>query len=212
MKKTASSYGDTSIFGLLRHGETEWNTQNKIQGFRDSPLTPKGISQTHQWAKALGQWEWDQIYASDLGRVRQTVAILNETLQLPTHFDKRLREQNWGDWEGLTLSSIKVNHKKELGERVALGWGFSAPGGETRTSVLDRVFRALRDIAKETPPKRTLIICHQGVIKTILYNLSGRQFLPDEDPLIQHNNFHLIGCNKELFKICELNIPRQDKQ
>lgn len=206
---TAIPTPTASIFGLLRHGETEWNTQKRIQGSCNSPLTPKGISQTKEWAHILHQWEWDQIYASDLGRVKQTVAILNESLQLPTYFDERLREQNWGEWEGLTIPSVKRDFKQELRRRVALGWEFSAPGGESRTSVLNRVFEALEQIVKEAPRKKTLIVCHQGVIKAILYHLSGREFLPEEDPLIQHNNFHLLSYDKNTFDILRLNIPRQ---
>lgn len=200
---------ETSVFGLLRHGETEWNCQKKIQGLSNSPLTPKGVSQTKEWAETLQQWKWDQIYASDLGRVKQTVAILNESLQLPTFFDKRLREQNWGDWEGLTIASIKRDYKEELKNRVALGWEFSAPGGETRSSVLERVLEALQSINDNQPGKRTLIVCHQGVIKAVLYHLSNRQFLPEEDPLVQHNNFHIIRCLKNSFNIEKLNISRQ---
>lgn len=200
---------ETSIFGLLRHGETEWNTQKRIQGFCNSPLTAKGISQTKEWAGTLQQWEWDQIYASDLGRVKQTVGFLNESLQLPTFFDKRLREQNWGEWEGLTIPAIKRDYKEELKKRVSLGWGFSAPGGETRSSILERVFKALQSISKNHPGKKTIIVCHQGVIKAILYHLSNRQFLPEEDPLIQHNNFHIISCTKNIFAIENLNISRQ---
>jgi len=201
---------ETSIFGLLRHGETEWNSQKKVQGFMNSPLTPKGISQTKEWAETLQQWKWDQIYASDLGRVKQTVAILNESLQLPTFFDKRLREQNWGDWEGLTIPAIKRDYKEELKKRVALGWGFSAPGGETRSSILERVLEALQSINENHPGQKTLIVCHQGVIKAVLYHLSNRQFLPEEDPLIQHNNFHIIRCIKNNFNIEKLNISRQN--
>lgn len=199
----------TSIFGLLRHGQTQWNALKKIQGSGDSPLTPKGITETRQWLKTLNGWKWDQIYASDLGRVRQTVAILNDMLQLPVYFDDRLREQNWGEWEGRTLSSIKKYHKKELNERIALGWEFSAPGGETRTSVCNRVFETLRHIEKKTPCRKTLIVCHRGVINTVLYHLNGRQFMPEEEPLIQHNKLHLIACDKGVFKIHMLNIPRQ---
>lgn len=206
---THSTSQTSSIFGLLRHGETEWNTKKRIQGFSNSPLTAKGISQTKEWAETLQQWEWDQIYASDLGRVKQTTAILNESLHLPTFFDKRLREQNWGDWEGLTIPAIKKDYKEELKKRVALGWEFSAPGGETRSSVLERVFEALQSISKDHPGKRTIIICHQGVIKAILYHLSNRQFLPEEDPLIQHNNFHIISCTQNNFTIQKLNISRQ---
>jgi len=206
---TNSPSQTSSIFGLLRHGETEWNTKKRIQGFSNSPLTAKGISQTRKWAATLQQWKWDQIYASDLGRVKQTAAILNQSLQLPTFFDKRLREQNWGDWEGLTIPAIKKDYKEELKKRVALGWEFSAPGGETRSSVLERVFETLHSINKDHPGKRTIIICHQGVIKAILYHLSNRQFLPEEDPLIQHNNFHIISCTQKSFTIEKLNISRQ---
>jgi broad specificity phosphatase PhoE len=199
-----------SIFGLLRHGETEWNTKKRIQGFSNSPLTAKGISQTKEWAETLQQWKWDQIYASDLGRVQQTVAILNESLQLPTCFDKRLREQNWGDWEGLTIAAIKRDYKEELKKRVAFGWGFSAPGGETRFSILERILETLQSISDNHPGKKTLIVCHQGVIKAVLYHLRNRQFLPEEDPLIQHNNFHIIRYAKSSFNIEKLNISRQD--
>ncbi|MFT5727309.1 MAG: broad specificity phosphatase PhoE [Desulforhopalus sp.] len=198
-----------SIFGLLRHGETEWNTKKRIQGFSNSPLTAKGISQTKEWAKTLQLWEWDHIYASDLGRVKQTTGILNQSLQLPTFFDKRLREQNWGDWEGLTIPALKRDYKEELKKRVALGWEFSAPGGETRSSVLERVCKALQSIRQNHPGKRTIIVCHQGVIKALLYHLSNRQFLPEEDPLIQHNNFHIISCTQNNFNIERLNISRQ---
>lgn len=206
---TSLTSQQTSVFGLLRHGETEWNTKKRIQGFSNSPLTAKGISQTKEWAETLQQLEWDQIYASDLGRVKQTTAILNESLQLPTFFDTRLREQNWGKWEGLTIPVIKKDYKEELKKRVALGWGFSAPGGETRSSVLKRVFEVLQSISNNNPGKKTIIVCHQGVIKAILYHLSNRQFLPEEDPLIQHNNFHIISCTKNKFNIERLNIERQ---
>ena len=206
---TYSPQQEISIFGLLRHGETLWNTQKKIQGSCDSPLTPNGIAETREWFKTLSNWDWDQIYASDLGRVQQTVAILNEDLQLPVYFDHRLREQDWGDWEGRTLLSIKRDHKRELNERVALGWEFSAPGGETRTSVRNRVFKTLRHIEKKTPCRKTLLVCHRGVINTVLYHLSGRRFMPEEDPLLQHNKLHLIACHKGVFKIHMLNITRQ---
>ncbi|BHH84399.1 histidine phosphatase family protein [Desulforhopalus sp. 52FAK] len=197
-----------SLFGLLRHGETEWNTQKKIQGLKNSPLTPWGISQTRAWLPTLQKWDWDQIYASDLGRVKQTVALLNEGLHIPFHFDVRLREQNWGDWEGRTIASIRAEQAEQLKTRVARGWDFSAPGGETRASVRDRVFTVLKEIADNSPGKKTLIVCHQGIIKAILYHLSNRAFLPEEDSIVKANNLHLITHNDNIFTIDTLNIER----
>lgn len=205
---TSLTSQETSLFGLLRHGETEWNTKKRIQGFRNSPLTLKGVLQTQQWVKTLKKWEWDQIYASDLGRVKQTAAIINDSLKIPVFFDTRLREQNWGEWEGLTIPDIKRDYKEELKMRVALGWEFAAPSGETRSSVLERVFHALQSISTNNPGKKTLIICHQGVIKALLYHLTNRQFLPEEDPLVQHNNLHIISSRNNSFNIEQLNISR----
>lgn len=208
MNQTTKAIESVTTFGFLRHGQTEWNTLKKIQGSGDSPLTEKGREETEQWVKTIQKYQWHRIIASDLGRVRETVAILNRGLQLPVFFDQRLREQNWGDWEGLTIPSIKKNYPEDLARRVAMGWDFSAPGGETRNSVKDRVLAALQESAMKWPGRNILVICHQGVIKSVLYFLTKRDFLPGEDPLLQHNRLHLISYNGKDFVPGELNIPR----
>ena len=207
MDSTDTASSETNI-GLLRHGETEWNVEKKIQGSEDSPLTTAGKNMVSEWAMTLQQWNWDRIYASDLGRVRQTVEILNKTLRCTVQYDKRLREQKWGEWEGLTISQIKKQFTEDLDRRVALGWEFKAPGGETRSAVRQRVFNALKEIAANHPDENILIVCHQGVIKSVLYHITGRAFLPGEDPLLRHNCFHRITCSRDSFSPLELNIPR----
>ena len=197
-----------TLFGLLRHGQTEWNTEKRIQGYGDSPLTAEGREQTAKWVPTLQSYRWERILASDLGRVRETVAIINRHLQLPVDFDPRLREQNWGEWEGLTLPSIQANFQAELARRVAMGWEFSAPGGESRQAVKDRVFAALTEAAQDWPGRSILVVCHQGVIKTALYHITGREFLPGEDPLMHHNRLHIISFTDTGFTPLQLNIPR----
>lgn len=208
MDQPAKAIESVTTFGFLRHGQTEWNTLKKIQGSGDSPLTKKGREETDQWVKTIQKYHWDRIIASDLGRVKETVAILNSRLQLPVSFDQRLREQNWGDWEGLTIPYIKENYREDLARRVAMGWNFSAPGGETRNAVKDRVLAALYESAIKWPGQKILVICHQGVVKSVLYFITKREFLPGEDPLLQHNRLHLITCTGKNFAAEELNIPR----
>ncbi len=183
----------------------------KIQGFQDSPLTRKGKQLIEEWGATLSQWKWHRIVASDLGRVQQTVEILNRSLNLPIHFEHRLREQSWGEWEGLTIPYIRENFPQELERRVALGWEFSAPGGESRNYLRKRLFTLLKQLHSNYPGEKILIVCHQGVIKATLYHIAGRAFLPEEDPLVQHNSFHLITCNKGDFTSRKLNIPRDYK-
>ncbi len=197
-----------TTFGLLRHGQTEWNNLKKIQGSGDSPLSTQGKEETDEWAETLRKYNWDRIIASDLGRVRMTVDIINRKLQLPVTFDARLREQHWGNWEGLTIPFIQEHYKEELAHRVAMGWDFSAPGGETRLAVRDRVLTALLEQAREWPGKKILVVCHQGVVKSVLYSLTNREFLPGEDPLLQHNRLHIISCTRNRFSPVQLNIPR----
>lgn len=208
MKCPAEDVEPVTTFGLLRHGQTEWNILKKIQGSADSPLTAMGKEQIGEWVQTLKCFNWDRIIASDLGRVRATVDILNQKLRLPVTFDQRLREQHWGEWEGLTIPSIHENFKEDLARRVARGWDFSAPGGETRLAVKDRVLATLLESAKKWPDKKILVICHQGVVKSVLYSITGREFLPGEDPLLHHNRLHLISCTGQRFSPVQLNIAR----
>lgn len=208
---TSRTNSVTTTFGLLRHGQTEWNILKKIQGSADSPLSEQGRQQTAVWREALQKYGWHRIIASDLGRVRATVAILNEKLDLPQRFDSRLREQHWGEWEGLTLPYLQQNCRQDLARRMAMGWEFAAPGGETRRAVKDRVLAALRESAQKWPGQKILVICHQGVIKAVLYSFDNRDFLPGEDPLLQHNRLHLISCTDEDFAPLQLNILQTTK-
>jgi probable phosphoglycerate mutase len=203
-----SATASATTFGLLRHGQTQWNALKKIQGSGDSPLTATGREETELWLQTLKRYQWQRILASDLGRVQETVAILNQGLHLPVTFDSRLREQGWGEWEGLTIPAIEENFRQELARRVALGWNFSAPGGETRQAVKERSLTALVDAAAKWPGQRILVVCHQGVVKSVLYHIANREFLPGEDPLMHHDRFHIISLSGNRFTPVTLNIPR----
>jgi len=209
MKKTENKTDDLTRFGLLRHGQTEWNKLRKIQGSCDSPLTSKGKDQIAKWAHFLKKYNWNRILASDLGRVKETVSILNRELGVPVEYDARLREQAWGEWEGLTLLSVQQTFKANLELRVKRGWHFSAPGGETRLSVKERTLSALSEAGKKWPEQNILIVCHQGVIKSILYSISGKKFLPGDEKMLKPNSFHLIGYRYNKFSTIELNINRK---
>lgn len=195
-------------FGMLRHGQTEWNTLKRIQGSADSPLTEFGKIQVNMWAKSkvFKDFNWQRIIASDLGRARETAAIINHGLGLPLQFDKRLREQNWGDWEGLTIPFIWENFEKDLKNRLQKEWDFCAPNGETRKNVCDRASKALIDAAQRWPSSRILVICHQGTIKCLLYHLTQRDFQITDDPFLHHNKLHIVRYQAEKLTPIQLNL------
>jgi len=195
-------------YGLFRHGETIWNSEKRVQGHGDSPLTPQGVSTLKRWASQLGQENWQRILCSDLGRVQQSVEVLNETLGLPVTIDKNLREQHWGEWEGMKVKDVLEQYPEELARQTKRGWDFRPPGGESRTEVRDRFFKALEHHRSAMPTAKTLIVCHLGVIKCAIYSVANRMFLEDEPPLLKKNAMHTLTFNGT-YALNQLNIQLQ---
>jgi probable phosphoglycerate mutase len=157
-------------FGLLRHAETLWNRERRIQGHQDSPLSALGERQAADWGRLLQGGGWTRMLASDLGRARSSAEGINRQLQLPLHLDPRLREQDWGRWSGRRLAEIRRCHGVQLAA-AGRGWDFHPPGGEPRRAVLARGREALLGAARLWPAERILVISHEGLLKCILYHL-----------------------------------------
>lgn len=197
-----------NLFGLIRHATTAWNQEKRIQGQSDSPLTTEGIHQAIKWGRILKPLQWDRIITSNSGRALQTAGFINVTLQVPLVEDSRLREQNWGKWTGKTLQQIKKEVPRLLAEQEAAGWKFCPPGGENRDHVWTRSRKALLEATDKWPGTKILVLTHEGVMKSLIYRLAERKFLPSEDPLICSHHLHWLSCNKKGLWIKETNALR----
>ena len=189
----------------MRHAQTVWNREKKIQGLCDSPLTAGGERQASAWGPMLDRYPWDRILTSDIGRALTTAGRIGEFLDIPIEADSRLGEQDWGRWTGKTITQLKVEHPLELAEQVNAGWEFRPPGGEDRRSVLARGRAALQDAFTRWPGENILVVIHEGVIKCLVYYLSGRQFLPTEPPILKPYRLHRLICDKDGIRLEELN-------
>ena len=156
-------------FGLLRHAETEWNRQNRIQGHSNSPLTSEGKASADQWGSILKTLPINRIISSDLGRVMETALILSRHLKLPIIEEMRLREQYWGQWEGLSIPEIE-NTEAFIKEKSS-GWDFRPLGGESRLEVWRRSQEALIQAADTWAGDTILVMTHEGVIRCLVYRL-----------------------------------------
>ena len=192
----------TTRFGLIRHAETEWNRKKKIQGHTDSPLTPEGKLNAQRWGGVLAGCKWNRLIVSDLGRAIETATFVNSSLKVSLHKDSRLCEQNWGRWEGKSLKKIDDNM---LAASIEEGWKFCPPGGEDRISVRDRSQIALTEAAARWPGEMILVVTHEGVIKCLIYGLTGRKFLPTEPPLLRSNHLHFVINDGKGLKIDTIN-------
>lgn len=148
----------------VRHGETAWNRESRIQGHLDIPLSPLGLAQAQRLAQALAGEPLDAIYASDLGRARQTAAAVAERVGLPVQEDSGLRERGFGCFEGLSWREIESRWPEQ-----ALRWkrrdpDFGAEGGERLRDFYARAVGAVERLAQAHPGQTLLVVAHGGVM------------------------------------------------
>src|SRR5690242_14633994 len=116
---------------VVRHGETEWNLQGRMQGQQDSPLTPLGLQQARQLARRLRAVPHVALYSSDLGRAHRTARCVADETKQAIVSDKGLRERTFGIFEGLTNAEIQVKHPDLYVPFSKRDPHFAMPGGES---------------------------------------------------------------------------------
>lgn len=162
---------------MLRHGETAWNTERRMQGNKDSPLTERGRAQALAMGRALkaelAREPGPTIFLrSPLGRVLETSEIIGRELGLePGQWrdDPRLAELCYGDWEGLSWKEIEVTHPTALADWRADPHGYCPPGGETHFELRRRSAEVLAEIVASNV--RTVVVGH-GVSGAVLRGLN----------------------------------------
>jgi len=186
----------STLFGLLRHGQTIWNAQGRVQGRLDSPLTPEGVAAVRDWARFLAapRWRWTRIITSPAPRAATTAELINDALRVGIQHEEDLREQDWGRWEGLSWAEIRTAYGAELQAQVDKGWSFRPPGGESRSEVNRRARALLTRLGGRHEGEQILVITHQGVVKALIYEIEERTFLPAEPKLIDKNLLQTVSC------------------
>jgi len=156
---------------LVRHGETMWNRERRLQGHKDAPLTRAGIEQAVRIGRALRRHAGDMddysLIVSPLGRCRQTAALICEELGYDYRcclFDERIKEVSWGAWEGLTRDEIEVRFPGEWDARRGLQWEYAPPDGESYAALSRRAAAWLASL----PENGTAIaVTHGGTGRAI---------------------------------------------
>ncbi len=116
---------------VIRHGETAWNRERRLQGQLDIPLNDTGRAQACALAEALAGEPIDAVYTSDLGRAMQTAAPLAETLGLQVRAEPRLRERCYGDLEGMTYAEVAEKRPEDFARWQARVPAYAPPPGES---------------------------------------------------------------------------------
>jgi probable phosphoglycerate mutase len=159
---------------LIRHGETEWNREGRIQGYHaDSRLTENGETQARLLARRLAGEGLFAVYCSDAGRARQTAAPIAATLKLDIVYDAALRERSYGEFEGWTYAELEREHPEAYLKFRSRDPGYAPPGGESGAQFRDRIVAALERIAGKAGGERTAVITHGGVLGIAYRHITG---------------------------------------
>ncbi|MDE5753486.1 MAG: histidine phosphatase family protein [Oscillospiraceae bacterium] len=171
---------------VTRHGMTEFNAEDKISGITDVDLTPEGLRQAEEMAKkAYSYGDIGRIIASPMIRARKTAQAVSQLLNIPVETDSRLREWDYGSFEGKNrLTPGFSESKEEFGCRMP-------DGGE---SVFDLVYRCY-DLLEELKccEKNTLLVCHGGVCRVIdsyFHDMTRDRFM----------HFFMGNCEIKIYK------------
>lgn len=165
-----------------RHGQTQWNVDNKICGTTDLPLTEEGWNQARALADKTVDLDLDLIICSTMLRAKQTASAVADKLNIPVIEDSRLVEQNYGIYEGMDRKTPGfLENKRHFAVRY--------PGGESMMDVAHRIYGLLEDVKREHDGKNVLLVCHGGVLRLV------RSYF---EPMTNEEYFHYSPGNADI--------------
>ena len=189
----------TPTIYYIRHGETEWNAEGRLQGTQDIPLNDLGRKQAESAGVILADlFARDRrneaslaFVASPLGRARLTMELVRGTLRLPPDdyaIDDRLREIAYGDWEGATLAQMQVSDPELFARRQAGKWTVPPPGGESYAMVQARVSDWYSQLTADT-----VAVAHGGTARALMVALGIETSASAADLTIEQGAVYVFG-------------------
>ena len=183
---------------LVRHCETEWNAQHKLQGQVDIPLNERGKEQACELSYALSKEAFHGIYTSHLKRAHQTATIIAFHHSLDVITAQDLQEGYYGEAEGIKIDAYHEKYKEARAAYALLSReeklkGTVVPDAETRQSIVTRVTGALYLLSEKHLGERILIVTHGGVLRSLLMSVSDEFATP---PFVHNGakvHFHCDG-------------------
>ena len=178
---------------LIRHGETTWNQERRMQGQQDSPLTPMGLHQARQLARRLKAVALSALYSSDLGRAHQTARCIADETGHTVIAEPGLRERHFGIFEGLTNAEIAVRYPDDHVLFAKRDPEYRMQGGESAAEFRERVLRTMDGIARNHAGETVVVVSH-GLVLDALYRTATGMALHVE------RGFPLLNCSVNTFR------------
>ena len=159
---------------MVRHGETAWNAEGRVQGQLDVPLSAVGLAQARAVAAALAGESFGAIYASDLARVRQTAEPAAARLGLGVRLERALRERHYGMFERLTYVEVKERYPAEYARFRDKDLDFDFVSGESLRAFAERALACVAALVERHAGESILVFTHGGVLEMVYRRATGR--------------------------------------
>ena len=187
---------------LVRHGQTEWNVQKRMQGWGDSTLTEQGVNNAIALGKKLEDVEFVAAYTSTSERTIETAKLIIDKRNLAINTNEDLREIHLGEWEGKTLEEIKVFYP----EQYKYFWGnpafYEPADGETFEQLLNRAIKILNHIISKHKDGNILVITHSVILKSLLMHIK-RKSIKDlwAPPFIHDTSLSILEIENGVYRL-----------
>ncbi len=179
---------------LVRHGETDWNKEDRCQGGIDIDINSEGVQQAKAVAKRLYKEDIHSVYCSNLKRAYRTAEMIAEKCDLCITKSDALNEIHFGDWEGLTFEEMRKRPDYDYSAWRLSPHTATFPGEGSLINVQKRAMKYVDEIILKDLGKNILIVSHGGVIKLIVLGLLGID-------LEAYNKFYIANTSVSIVKI-----------
>ena len=193
----------TTRLCIVRHGETAWNAEHRVQGQLDVPLNAIGLAQALAAARVLSQEKFDAIYASDLSRARQTAEPTASSHCMKVRLERDLRERHYGIFERLTYAEVKKKFPEDYARFEARDPEYAFRTGESLRDFSARSISIVSRIASENEGRSILVFTHGGVLDKLYRFITGLPLSAPRDFGIPNAGLNRVERTAEGWQIRE---------
>ncbi|HYL17834.1 MAG TPA: histidine phosphatase family protein [Burkholderiales bacterium] len=186
----------TTEFIVVRHGETAWNAEGRIQGHLDSPLNEEGLAQALLLGDRLARESFSQLYSSDLGRALQTVQPIADRSGLRVTRDVQLRERHLGIFQGLTGIECEHRSPESYARFKARDPEHVIPEGESIRQVFERVSRVFTGLLLRHAGERVVVVTHGGILDALYRFVNQVPLGKPRDFSIFNASINIVRCDE----------------
>ncbi len=171
----------TTRLCIVRHGETAWNAEHRVQGQLDIPLNEIGMTQAQAVGRALKDERFDVIYSSDLVRARQTADPIASFLSIKMLLEKDLRERHYGIFERLTYAEVQSRFPEDYARFAARDPEYAFRTGESLKDFSQRSIAIVSKIVQQNEGRNILVFTHGGVLDKLYRFITGLPLSAERD-------------------------------